>query len=138
MDLSVDSCTSFTNISSNILCERREEDLRRLTPVLDTFSLALSNTASLLKSSIFAKTFVSTVRALPKSFLDSSSRTLEVSKRFEKRSGNLSTSRYIRKNDLPGRRHEKSIIELCDGASTVFRKFCHRFKINVRRKLGLR
>ena len=37
IELSVESCTSFTILSSNILEESREEDLREFTEALDTF-----------------------------------------------------------------------------------------------------
>ena len=56
--LSVDSWTSFTRESSNILPDNKVEDLSKLTPELVTFLLTLASTESLRNNSIFASDLV--------------------------------------------------------------------------------
>ena len=92
IERSVESCTSFTILSSNILEESRVEDLREFTEALDTLLFTLSNTESRLNNSILARILVCAVTERPKSFFASRINTSVVSNKSVKRSGKLEKS----------------------------------------------
>ena len=89
---SVESCASFTILSSNILEDSRVKDLGEFTNALDTFLFTFSNTESRLNISILARILVFAATERPKSFFDSRINTSVVSNKFLKRSGNLEKS----------------------------------------------